>query len=75
MNLRVDFTLKDKPDLIGRKAIAVSVSDIAACSGIPRYAVVSVGIPKNTTVEFLDNVFKGMLDIAKKYRIKNVNYL
>ena len=35
-----DFTLKDSPYLIGRKAIAVSVSDIAACAGLPRYCLV-----------------------------------
>ena len=42
----VDFTFKDRLDLIGRKALAISLSDIASCAGIPRHAVVSMGIPK-----------------------------
>lgn len=68
----MDFTLKDEPFLIGRKAIAVSISDIASCAGIPRYCVVSAGIPKNINWEFLKRVFKGMLAIARKYKINLV---
>ena len=31
----VDFKPNDKPYLIGRKALAISLSDIAACAGWP----------------------------------------
>lgn len=67
-----DFTLKDSPYLIGRKAIAVSISDIAACAGSPRYCLVSLGMPGNTSVEFLDKLIKGMLSPARKYNINIV---
>src|SRR3989338_8911271 len=49
-----DFTLKDGPYLIGRKSLAVSISDIAACAGLPKYCLVSLGIPADTPVEFID---------------------
>lgn len=68
----IDFTLKDNPYLIGRKAIAVSLSDIAACAGLPRYCLVSLGLPCNTSVEFLDKVLKGMLSISRKYNVNLV---
>jgi thiamine-monophosphate kinase len=68
----VDFLLKENPYLIGRKALAVSISDIAACAGIPRYCLIALGMPKNTRVEFVDELFKGMLDLAKKYKINIV---
>lgn len=68
----VDFTGKDRPYLVGRKAIAVSVSDIAACAGLPRYCLVSVGLPKNTSVNFIDKLIKGMFHFAKKYGINIV---
>jgi len=68
----VDFTGKDRPYLVGRKAIAVSVSDIAACAGLPRYCLVSVGLPKNTSVDFIDKLIKGMFHFAKKYGINIV---
>lgn len=65
----VDFTAADDPYLIGRKALAVSVSDIAACGGLPRHCLVSLGMPKNTSLKFIDRLFKGMLDIAAKFKI------
>lgn len=65
----VDFTRQDGPYLVGRKALAVSISDIAACAGIPRYCLVSLGMPKNTSRRYVDRLFKGMLDIAKNYKI------
>ncbi len=68
----VDFTGKDRPYLIGRKAIAVSVSDIAACAGLPRYCLVSLAMPQNSPVEFIDKLIKGMLSVAKKYGINIV---
>lgn len=67
-----DFTLKDRPYLIGRKAIAVSISDIAACAGLPRYCLVSLGVSRNTSVEFIDKLIKGMLSLARKYNINIV---
>jgi len=67
-----DFTLQDNPYLIGRKAIAVSISDIAACAGLPRYCLVSIGISKNTPLEFIDKLIKGMVNVAGKYNINIV---
>jgi len=68
----VDFTIRESPYLIGRKALAVSISDIAACAGIPRYCVVSLGMPRKTTVEFMDNLFRGMRALAKQYNVNIV---
>jgi len=68
----IDFTSQDKPYLVGRKALAVSISDIAACGGLPRYALVSLGMPKNISVESVDSIYKGMVDLAKEYNINIV---
>lgn len=65
----VDFRSKEDPYLVGRKSVAVSVSDIAACAGLPQYCLVALGLPKRTTVEFVDRLLQGMLDVAKKYKI------
>jgi thiamine-monophosphate kinase len=68
----VDFTLKDKPRLIGRKALAVQMSDIAACAGLPRHCLVSMGVSSKISLKFLDEVLEGMLEIAKEYKINIV---
>lgn len=68
----VDFSLKDSPYLIGRKSLAVQVSDIASCAGLPRYCLISLSVPSKTSVEFLDKLFKGMLDMANEYKINIV---
>jgi len=67
----VDFVSKDKPELIGRKALAVSLSDIAACGGTARYAVVSMGLPKKF-IGKAQRIAKGLFDLAKSYKVNVV---
>jgi len=68
----VDFMAKTDPYLVGRKAIAVSISDIASCAGTPRHCVVSLGLPRKSKVAFVDRLVSGMLDMARKYKINIV---
>jgi thiamine-monophosphate kinase len=68
----VDFTRHDDPYLVGRKALAISLSDIAACAGMPRYALMSLGMPKNTRLNYLDRLLKGALRLAKEYKLNLV---
>ena len=56
------------PFQIGWKALAVNVSDIAAMAGIPRWAVVSLGLPRHLSVAFCDGLYRGMATLAKKFR-------
>ena len=53
-----------RPSLIGRKALTVNLSDIAAMAGVPRFAVVSLCLPADTTIEFLDGLYDGLLERA-----------
>ncbi|MCK9595229.1 MAG: thiamine-phosphate kinase [Candidatus Omnitrophica bacterium] len=68
----VDFVKGEDPFLVGRKALAISISDIAACAGTPRYCLVSLGLPKNTRVEMIDRIYRGMNSLAGKYKINIV---
>lgn len=68
----IDFTKDADLYLVGRKALAVSISDIAACGGVSRYALVSLGMPKSFAVKSVDRIFKGILGLAKKYKINLV---
>jgi len=57
------------PQAIGHKALAVNISDIAACAGIPKWAVVSAGIPANTSWAYISGINKGIRALAKKFKI------
>ena len=54
---------------IGRKALACSISDIAAMGGLPRYAVVSLGVPGNLPWAFVRDVYKGMDALARQFGV------
>lgn len=68
----VHFNLKDGPYRIGRKALAVNISDIAAMGGEPRYAVLSLGLPDRLNVKFMDRLYSGLLYMAKRYGVNMV---
>ena len=67
------FTLKDyTPEEIGWKALAGNLSDIAAMGGKPLYALVSLSLPKNTKIKWIQDLYKGILSCAKKYKTQIV---
>lgn len=55
------------PRQIGRKAMEVNVSDIAAMGGFPKYALVSISLPQETQMEFVEEVYRGMRDACRAY--------
>lgn len=64
----VDFRLDDtSPRLIGRKALAVNLSDIAAMAGRPRAALVGVALPKSRGFEFACELHAGMQALADEF--------
>jgi len=67
----VHFDLKKvSPSRVGRKALAASLSDIAAMAGIPKYYVVSLAVPAGMPVAFLDDFYSGMIKLAKEYGVE-----
>lgn len=67
------FTRKGaRPFQIGRKALARNISDIAAMGGVPKYALVSVGLDPELPVSFADGIFKGMNELAMRFKINIV---
>ncbi len=52
---------------VGWKAMASSVSDIAAMGGVPRWAVVSLGVPRTTSVAFVDRLYAGLSRCARRF--------
>ena len=64
----VDFKTKvHAPELIGRKALAVSLSDCAAMAVRPRWAMVSVALPNGWTMEQAQGLYLGIEALAREY--------
>ena len=61
---------RTKAALIGRKALAVNISDIAAMGGVPKYGVVAIGLPPSMKINFVRRVYMGMKRLADKFDTK-----
>jgi thiamine-monophosphate kinase len=55
--------------LVGRKALARSLSDIAAMGGVPKYALITLGLPERISLKSLDAVYIGLLKLAKELKV------
>jgi len=69
IHFRFEFA---SPYAIGRKAMAVNVSDIAAMGGIPRYALIALAIPQEIPVEFVEECYRGLREEGSKERVEIV---
>jgi thiamine-monophosphate kinase len=72
----IDFKLEYAPPrLLGHKALAVSLSDIAAMGGEPAFSLLTLGIPKrfqNSNSEsriFFEEFFAGYFALAEKHSV------
>jgi thiamine-monophosphate kinase len=66
----VDFRLSEvSPQRIGRKALAVNLSDMAAMAARPLAVVVSVVLPQSGGLELAQKLAEGMLPLAEKYDV------
>ncbi|HIE41197.1 MAG TPA: thiamine-phosphate kinase [Candidatus Aenigmarchaeota archaeon] len=57
------------PYLLGRKAAAVNISDIAAMGGQPRFPLLSVGVSAATEEGWLDQVMTGFQSMLEEHNM------
>jgi thiamine-monophosphate kinase len=57
------------PRRVGRKAMAVNLSDIAAMAGKPTAAVVSVGLPRRGGRALAEQLYEGMREVADAFDV------
>ncbi len=60
------------PYQLGRRSMAVNLSDIGAMGGKPTYALVSLGLPATFPVKSCDRLFEGMRDELQPHRARIV---
>lgn len=54
---------------LGKKSVAVNISDICAMGGKPYAAFVSIGIPLDVNFEWLDELYKGIAKMLDNYGV------
>ena len=66
----IHFTLETISwEELGWKSLAINISDIAAMGGLPHYALVALALPDNTESEDIAGLYRGMIDIARQYKV------
>ena len=70
----IDFKLEwSKPEFIGHKALAVSLSDIAAMGAKPVWAMLSIGIPEKIwKTDFVEKFYGGYMNLTSKFDVELV---
>jgi len=70
IDFRLDWTT---PEFLGQKALTVSLSDIAAMGGTPRWAMLSIAVPETLwRGDFLDRFYEGWHRNARKWGVELV---
>ncbi|MFC1667800.1 thiamine-monophosphate kinase [Chlamydiota bacterium] len=65
----IHFQKKEKPYLIGRKALARPLSDIAAMGGTPEYALIAFSCDKTIKKEDITHIFNGIFALANEFNV------
>jgi len=70
----IDFRVSAaKPETIGHKSLAVSLSDIAAMGALPKWALLSIALEEKLwKTDFLDRFYLGWHTLAQQYGVELV---
>jgi thiamine-monophosphate kinase len=70
VDFRIDWTT---PEFLGHKALAVSLSDVAAMGAKPAWALLSIGIPEKIwKTDFVERFYDGWFALAEKFNVELV---
>src|SRR5215203_6170545 len=68
----IDFRRTTTPPyLLGHKALAVSLSDMAAMGARPLWSLISIGVPEDVwESDFVERLYDGLMDLANRYGVQ-----
>jgi thiamine-monophosphate kinase len=68
IDFRLDWTT---PEFLGHKALAISLSDVAAMGAIPVWSMLSIGIPRKIwKTKWVEKFYDGYFHLAKKFNVE-----
>ena len=65
----VHFTNETAPEKVGHKALGRCLSDVAAMGGTATAALITLALRPNFDVSFVDRIYAGINDLAKRYGV------
>ena len=66
----IHFSLKHTSSYnLGKKAVSISLSDIAAMGGAPTFLLTSIILPASTPVDFINLLYKGIKERADEFAV------
>jgi thiamine-monophosphate kinase len=65
----IHFAKNSRPELVGWKAMARPLSDFAAMSGVPQFALVTLIAPSQRTLEWVKKLYRGIDKAARKFEV------
>ena len=65
----VHFASGTPPEKVGHKALGRCLSDIAAMAGTPTAALVTLGLPRNFEVGYVEGLYGGMNALARRHEV------
>ncbi len=68
-DIHFDLSWTD-PYTLGRKSLAVNLSDIASMGGTPKYFLISIGLSKNLPLSFVSSFYRGLKKEARQYQVE-----
>ena len=68
----IHFERDTPPKNIGRKALARALSDIAAMSGTPTHALITLGVHAEMKPSLIEAVYQGLRDCAREHHVNIV---
>lgn len=67
---RVDFLSDSQPlEKIGRKAVLINLSDLAAMAAKPRSILVTISLPRDNSTQIAAGLFEGIMAVAAEYEM------
>lgn len=68
----VHYAPETPPDLVGRKALARALSDIAAMGGWPTQAVVTLVLSPSFHLSYAKDIYRGLAGVAREFGVSVV---
>lgn len=69
---RVHFQRNTAPEAVGWKAMMRPLSDFAAVSGIPQFALITLIVRRDVNVNWVRGVYRGLTRAARRFRVSVV---